>query len=165
MKVEGQAQLRENFRKLNIQIAEASYEGLAKAGMKIVADAQRNLRANRTNNTGVLSSTGRVIKVDDETVDVGFFADENSVTHRTNYAEYVEYGRRAGKMPPFYAIYQWVRKKLRKKDDEAKSIARVIQISIGKKGTQPHPFFEPAVKNNENEVEKAVMTATGKVLE
>ncbi len=70
------------------------------------------------------------------------------------YWQFVEYGRRAGKMPPIQSIYEYVQNKpqLQQKVAQSKnriaatkSLAYVIAKKIGKKGTKAQPFVAPAI--------------------
>lgn len=142
----------------------ACSKALQKGGAKIIGDAQRNLRANRTNTTGKLSSSGKTEKTRDGDILVGFFAGKSE---SAGYAEFVENGRRSGRMPPPRILQAWVRKKLRISDlRKSAAVAFALAVHIAKKGTKAHPFFAPAVKSNEksitDEVAKAAAKVTGK---
>lgn len=137
---------------------------LQKGGAKIIADAQRNLRTNRTNTTGHLSNSGKTEKQRDGGVVAGFFAGE---AETAGYAEFVENGRRSGRMPPPRILQAWVRKKLRISDQrKSAAVAFALAVHIAKKGTKAHPFFAPAVRANgkaiTDEVIKAARSITGK---
>lgn len=149
--LEGERELFANMQKRFDGCTQAGRRGIQKAGLQIVADAKLNLRNNGTNVTGQLSASGRVQKVDDDpdSIDAGFFSQDT----RGGYALFVEYGRRAGKFPPIDEIVQWVRKKLRIREQKAaKGIGFLIARKIAKKGTRPHPFFGPAVEKNKNAI-------------
>lgn len=155
-------------------ILRAADRGLKQAGLSIIADAQVNLRHNHTNTTGRLSQSGRVQRVPLEGgYDVGFMMGEQ------NYAGAVEYGRRAGGMPPVDAIRAWLRKKHsgrnsalraaaaftgRSQDRLLTSSAWAIAKSIAKSGTRPHPFFTPAVNKNHARIVREVRDAIVQVL-
>ena len=127
--------------------------------MAIIADAQTILRTNRAVVTGLLRQSGRTQKVDELTLDVGFFDTTNK---GSGYAFYVENGRRAGKMPPPDELIQHCRKKLRMSERESKKAGWAMALRIARKGTRPHPFFNPAINKNrkkildrlENEIKK-----------
>lgn len=136
---------------------------LQKGGAKIIADAQRNLRSNGTNTTGHLSNSGKTEKMKDGSVVAGFFAGEGE---KAGYAEFVENGRRSGRMPPPRILQAWVRKKLRIADRrKSAAVAFALAVHIAKKGTKAHPFFAPAVRANQkaitDEVVKAARSVTG----
>lgn len=173
--VEGERELFVNMqRSMNGSLA-AAREGLQKAGSQIVADAVQNIRNNKSWTTGQLANSGRVQRVegDADAIDAGFFSSNTT----GGYAFFVEYGRRAGKMPPVEYIKQWITKKSSVKKgtksaiqsaaafsgkrvgDYITSLAWAIAKSIAKKGTQPHPFFTPAVEKNKKAVEQAIAEA------
>lgn len=162
----------------------ASRKAMQRTGLRIVADAKDNLKNNGSVVTGMLRATGKVQKVEGnpDEVDAGFFGKDS----KSGYAAAVEYGRRAGKMPPIDALFAWLKKrnsrrgvksalqsfvihknatarkhKNRTADDFLMMAARALAIHIGKHGTRPHPFFGPALQKNERtfeeEVEKAMM--------
>lgn len=157
VQVEGLYELQINFKRNLRNISSVCEQALKKGGMMIIAESQKNLRINKTNNTGMLSQSGKVT-VDKDGVEAGFYGSEN----QAGYAEFVEYGRRAGRMPPVKMLQEWARKKLRLDAKTAKTAGFLISRSIGKKGTKPHPFFVPAVnkiskdivRNFENEIRR-----------
>jgi len=70
------------------------------------------------------------------------------------YWQFVENGRRAGKMPPVSALIEYVQNKrelqskisnARDKIAATKSLAYVIARKIGQKGTKAQPFVQPAI--------------------
>ena len=142
--------LRVNIKAFKADVLRSSLDGLKAFGMRIVAQAQANLKAGGHLASGLLRNSGRTVVQPDNTVDAGFYA---------RYAEFVEYGRKSGKMPPVDVIYQWVRRKGRtrnsalkaaavfsgKSEDQlARSASWAIAKSIAEKGTKPHPFLKPA---------------------
>lgn len=157
--IEGMRELEANLGRMSRRVYRAAREGLSKAGMNMVADAQENLRANGTNATGLLSNTGKVEEVrDGDAIDAGFIA-----KGRRGYAEYVEYGRRAGKMPPAKNLGEWAYKKLRVDRKASKAVGYLIARKIAKKGTRPQPFFGPAVEKNRQAVSDAIAAAVSQV--
>ncbi len=157
--LEGLDQVLKALDKADKDVRRAAMAGLEKGGMGIIADAQVNLRENGSVVTGLLRQSGKVQKVDDETLDVGFF---DTTNQHSGYALYVEYGRRAGKFPPLDELVQWARKKFTLKEKDAKSVGFLIARKIAKKGSKPHPFFQPAVKKNEQSILRAVRDAVRK---
>lgn len=140
------------IRELNIVCKEA----LKNLGAKIVAAAQTNLRKGRNVATGLLINSGRTAEHADGSILAGF---------PTMYAYYTEFGRRAGKWPPFQQILQWVRvRHMAADDDEAQDIAYAIQRSIGRKGTKPHPFLRPAFEKNKRLYEQVIRKGAAKVM-
>ena len=159
LRIEGIAQLERNMAGMSRKVFMAARSGLAKAGMNIIADAQQTLRANGTNSTGLLSNSGRVQEMSgQDAVDAGFFSKSGR-----GYAEYVEYGRRAGRMPPLKNIIEWARKKLRIPGKAAQSAGYLIARKIAQKGTRPQPFFRPALERNSQAIERVISAAVASV--
>ena len=139
-------------------VVEAALDGLEAGGQEIINDAIRNIRQDNIWTTGLLAQSGHVIRKEDD-ITAGFF----DMTNKSGYAEFVEYGRRAGKMPPADSIAAWVYKKFHLQDwKQANSLGWAIARRIAAQGTQPHPFFGPAVKKNHNNIIKAVREAVRK---
>jgi len=141
-----------NFKRFREHVLRSAHDGLVSFGMQIVAKAKDLLQANDSIASGLLRNSGRTVEQPDGTVDAGFYA---------NYAEFVEYGRKAGGMPPVDDLYQWVKRKHRRskknsalkaaaafsgknEDHLARSAAWAIAVWIKKHGTQAHPFLKPA---------------------
>ena len=164
MWLDGEKELYENMQKRMDLSTEAGRKALQTAGLKIVAEAKENLRKNRSVVTGMLRASGKVQKVanDADSVDAGFFGDQS----RGGYAYYVENGRRAGKMPPVDEIAQWFKKKHRIADmKEALSRAWGLAKRIAREGTQPHPFFKPAIESTKKDVEQILKEAIKKEID
>ncbi len=128
----------------------AEFDEMMKKSIKrttnsILAQAQKNLTANKSRVTSLLFKSGRV---SDPTV-TGTTA-ESSVTFESDHAWYVEFGRRAGKYPPLADILQWVRRRGLTQESEELNLAKTIRWSIGKKGTKANPFFYPALQDKMN---------------
>ena len=139
-------------RELNLVCKEA----LKNLGQRIISQAQMNLKRGRNIATSLLINSGATKEEADNTILAGF---------PTIYAYYVEFGRRAGKWPPFRFIYEWVRVRHMAADDqEAKSIAFLIQRSIGRKGTKPHPFLRPAFEKNKRLYEQVIRKGAQKIM-
>lgn len=158
--LEGERELFANMQKKLGGLGKAGREALQKGGMLIVNDAKINLRNNRSVVTGLLRSSGKVQKVqgDEDAIDAGFFSQQTT----GGYAFFVEYGRRAGKMPPPDMLVEWCRKKLRLPDKIAKARGWAMARAIARKGTRPHPFFGPAVEKNKKAVVDAIAEAIDK---
>lgn len=157
--IEGVEKVNARLAALGPEVLRAADRGLKAAGMNIIADAKDNLRANHTNATGRLSQSGRVQKAADggSGYDVGFMSDKA-------YAGAVEYGRRAGRMPPPDELGEWAYKKLRIRDRKlARAAGWGLAKHIAKHGTQPHPFFKPAVDKNQPRIAAAVRDAVQQV--
>lgn len=149
-------QLNMNFDEFAWELNRVCKQALANLGQRIISQAQTNLRRGRNVATSLLINSGAVKEGADNTILAGF---------PTIYAYYVEFGRRAGKWPPFRFIYEWVRVRHMAADDEqAKSIAFLIQRSIGKKGTKPHPFLRPAFEKNKRLYEQVIRKGAAKIM-
>lgn len=171
---------RELFLKMEYRLEgceKAGRRGLRKGALKIVNDAKGKLKTNGSVVTGMLRASGKVqaVEGDPDAVDAGFFSQDT----KGGYAYFVEYGRRAGKMPPVEMLMEWLRKRTSKskalrsavnilegrrkrreaaytKDDLLRSAAWGLARHIAKKGTRPHPFFGPAVEENKNAVNEYI---------
>lgn len=148
--------------------AGACSDALQKGGMTIIADAQANLKANRTMLTGALRKSGRVEKLPDGDMEAGFYAEARTGDGEDakGYAMYVENGRRSGKMPWPKLLEPWVKQKFglaRKKEISGAAFALARHIAM--KGTKAHPFFGPAVKANEKPIRDAVAAAAKRIID
>lgn len=142
--VEGLDELLRKMDRLPAEVQRECFRAMQSASLDIIADAKGNLRVNGSVVTGNLRASGKVQKVDDKTLDVGFFSSD---ARDKGYASYVEYGRKPGKMPPPDILEAWAYKKFRLSHKEARSAAWALARSIAKKGTKARPYFEPAVES------------------
>ena len=142
--VEGLDELLRKMDRLPADVQRECFKAMQAASLDIIADAKGNLRINGSVVTGNLRASGKVQKVDDKTLDVGFFSSD---ARDKGYASYVEHGRKPGKMPPPDILEAWAYKKFRLSHKEARSAAWALARSIAKKGTKARPFFEPAVES------------------
>ena len=133
--------LLKRFNDTKKNVNKAAMLAAQQVGMKIIAEAKRNLRHNNSVVTGMLRDSGKVQKANDG-LDIGFF---DTTNRSSGYASFVEYGRRAGKMPPPDELIQWAYKKLRLDAKAAASAGWALAKKIAKQGTKPHPYFYPAV--------------------
>lgn len=162
--IEGEDKLRVNIDRCYQAVAKAAKHGIRTAGMRVIADAQRNMRTAghgglTLNNTGMLSQSGRVQDVpNSEDVEIGFFSREGG----RGYAAAVEYGSRAHSAP-LDPIRQWVKKKMRVAENRINTVAFFIHRKIRQKGTEAHPFFGPAVEKNKRQIVKSITDAISKV--
>lgn len=157
IEVEGLAELLRALEHKGEEVKREASKGLQKAGMYIIADATRNLKVNGSWVTGLLAQSGKVQKLDDDTIDVGFFDTQNK---KSGYAYYVEYGRKAGRMPPPDELAQWAYKKLQLHDNEAaRHIGWALALKIAREGTTAKPFFVPAIEKNKNRIVQAIQDA------
>ena len=159
IKVEGVRGVRADFLKATKEIDAAANEALQALGLEIVAEAKQNLKRNGTTNTGVLTSSGKVQKDKDGSIDAGFFSAESD----KGYAAAVEFGRGPTRnaspdgITLETSLKAWVHRKLglpygKDLDNAAFLIARKIH----RKGTKAQPFFVPAVKMFEGKVQQYV---------
>jgi len=117
-------------------------------GNELIAQMQNRLRANKTNASSSLSQS---IEPQIKGTQSGY----RLTVLMEDYWQYVEDGRRAGKMPPIKNIYEWiqnkrpVQQKIAQSPDRiaaTKSLAYVIARKIGQKGTKAQPFVTPSLK-------------------
>ena len=141
--VEGLDELLRKMDSLPAEVQRKCFKAMQSASLDIIADAKSNLRVNGSVVTGNLRASGKVQKVDEKTLDVGFFSSDSD----KGYASYVEYGRKPGKMPPPDILEAWAYKKFRLSHKDARSAAWALARSIAKKGTKARPYFEPAVES------------------
>ena len=142
--VEGLDELLRKMDRLPAEVQRECFKAMQRASLDIIADAKGNLRVNGSVVTGNLRASGKVQKVDEKTLDVGFFSSD---VENKGYARYVEYGRKPGKMPPPDILEAWAYKKFRLSHKDARSAAWALARSIAKKGTKARPYFEPAVES------------------
>lgn len=159
--VENFPELKKAFGKHTAEVRRVCDEALSKGAMSIISEAQHNLRMNGTNSTGLLSNSGRAEKLGSCDYQAGFFSEEQG----KGYAEYVENGRKEGKMPPPKILTAWVQKKLRiRNEKQAASVAFVIARKIAKNGTKAQPFFGPAVASQQKIIYNEIKTALKKII-
>ena len=155
--IEGLDQVLRNLTTKSKEIRNEASKGLQAAGLNIIADAQQNLRQNGSVVTGLLRQSGKIQKIDDDNLDVGFFDSQN---RQSGYAYFVEYGRRAGRMPPPDELAQWAYKKFHMHDRKAARAAGwAMAVKIAKAGTKPHPFFMPALDKNKSRIVQVIQDA------
>lgn len=161
IRLEGLDEVLRGFDKAGKDVRTAAMKGLQDGALNVIADAKMNLRRNRSVVTGLLRASGKVQKVGEETLDAGFF---DTTNRQGGYASFVEYGRRAGKMPPPDELAQWAYKKYGLKDRAvARGLGWAIAVMIARKGTKPHPFFAPAVQMNRRKILETLARAINKV--
>lgn len=117
-------------------------------GNELIAQMQNRLRINKTNATSSLSQS---IEPQIKGTQSGY----RLTVLMQDYWQYVEEGRKPGKMPPIKNIYEWIRykrpmqEKISQSPDRiaaTKSLAYVIARKIGQKGTKAQPFVTPSLK-------------------
>jgi hypothetical protein len=171
IQVEGIDYVCRQLRKADAKVRTAAVDALQAEGWNIISEAVSNIRQKRIWNTGLLAQSGKSEKnLSRQEVSVGFFGTEN----KSGYAEFVENGRRAGKFPPVGVdrdnpknasdIAQWVHKKLRMPyGKELNTVAFLIARKIARQGTEPHPFFKPALEKRKGYILRALQNAVNKV--
>lgn len=124
----------------NLKKAENTRLALNKFGKYLVAESRKNLTKKKKNVTGNLyQSLAYEITAGPNSLDFDFLMAE--------YGEWVDKGRKAGKLPPFGAIYAWTaRRRLQFKDNSGKFLsyaetARKVMIKIKAKGIEPSNFY------------------------
>jgi hypothetical protein len=158
--VEGERELQLNMQRVLGDNLTAAREAIRAAGLDIINDAKTNLRKNGSIATGQLRKSGRVqaVEGDEDAIDAGFFSEGQG------YAAFVEYGTRAGGRRTIRfllpLIKQWMSKKgIGDNGADFNDRAFFITRKIVRNGTQPRPFFAPAVEKNKKEIEKAIKEA------
>lgn len=144
--VTGTAQVNANLIQIESRLHQEIEKELTRSAATVLADSQRNA----PKAWGNLARGGKMIQK----------PGSREVLFNANYAAAVEFGRKPGKWPPFQAILDWVHKRglagvyaatsrrrigsTERMMSEDRPLAFLIQRSIGKKGTRPHPFLFPA---------------------
>ena len=127
--------------KPDLKKAENTKIALDKFGKYLVTQSRANLTRQKKNVTKTLyNSLDYEVKVNPKSIEFDFIMEA--------YGEWVDKGRKPGKMPPFGAIYAWVaRRKIQFKDTKTKKFlsysetARRVMIKIKAKGIQPTDFY------------------------
>ena len=144
-----------NKRKFEARVLTKASDGLRDSAARIVAEAKIKLKDNGSIATGMLRNSGSVRPQVDGTVDAGFYAD---------YAYWVEYGRKAGGMPPVKLIAEWVRKRhITSDESEIESIAFAIARNIAANGTKAKPFLTPSYEENKSRIDDIIQKAINEV--
>ena len=130
----------------DLKKAENTRLALDKFGKYLVAESRKNLTRKRPphgrsiNNTKTLyNSLKYEVATGPNSLEFDFLMAE--------YGEWVDKGRKKGKMPPFGPIYAWAaRRRLQFKDGKGKFLsyadtARLVMIKIKAKGIEPSDFY------------------------
>ena len=150
-------QFKQNKKQFTEKVLFKAAQGLKESAARIVADAKKALKDNGSVATGMLRNSGSVRPQVDGTVDAGFYAE---------YAYWVEYGRKAGGMPPVKLIAEWVRKRHISSDEsEIESIAFAIARNIAANGTKAKPFLTPSYEENKARIDEIMQKAINEVAE
>lgn len=144
-----------NKRKFEDRVLFKAAQGLKESAARIVAVAKTHLKDNGSVATGMLRNSGSVRPQVDGTVDAGFYAE---------YAYWVEYGRKAGGMPPVKMIQEWIRKKhIAGNEKEIESMAWAVAKSIAANGTKAKPFLTPSYEENKSRIDDIIQKAINEV--
>lgn len=109
---------------------------------RVFALSQENLISDGKIDTGTLFKTANVKRE---------FLDKE-IIYPALYADFVEYGREPGTMPPPEALYNWVRRKLGVTNEaEIRSVAFAIAQAIKDRGIQPSQFLRKAIDKAKSE--------------
>ena len=164
------AKMNKLFRGKQKEINAEAEKGLNKVAMQVAADAKANLKANKSIASGQTINSVFVRPQKDMTTDVAAEA---------AHSYWVEFGRKAGGMPPIKPILEWIKKRglsdtttaaggRRKRGADfykaATSLAWAIAVSIAKKGTKARPFLFPAFRKNEADMMRVIGDAIKKVI-
>lgn len=148
-------QFKRNKKQFTREVLTKAAQGLNNSAARIVAEAKQKIKDNGSIATGMLRNSGSVRPQVDGTVDAGFYAE---------YAYWVEYGRKAGGMPPVKLIKEWVRKKHLSQDEkEIDSMAFAIAKNIAANGTKAKPFLTPSYEENKARIDEIMQKAINEV--
>ena len=148
-------QFKQNKKQFTEKVLFKAAQGLKESAARIVADAKKALKDNGSVATGMLRNSGSVRPQVDGTVDAGFYAE---------YAYWVEYGRKAGGMPPVKMIQEWIRKKhIAGNEKEIESMAWAVAKSIAANGTKAKPFLTPSYEENKSRIDDIIQKAINEV--
>lgn len=134
-KVEGLKELQDGLERAGKNYKPVMANAMRNATTKLQNEARENIRKNGTTYQGNLAKSTR--RRDPVTHERGVVA----VGER--YGGAVEFGRRPGKMPPVAPLERWAAVKLGQP-----GAGFVIARKIGRVGTRPQPFLEPALRDN-----------------
>jgi hypothetical protein len=113
--------------------------------------------------TGVGGQAGLRGSIRGETVTFGDQV-RGTVGTPLEYAEPVEFGRKAGSFPPIEPIELWARRKLGVDSKEARSVAYAVAWKIYRKGTEGAHMFEKGWEASEYWVQNELQTITDRVI-
>lgn len=141
MHVKGLDELQRGFAKAGASYKPLMTEAMRNGTTKLQNEARENIRKNGTTYQGNLAKNTR--RRDPVTHEKGIVAVGEL------YGGAVEFGRKAGKRPPVAPIERWAAVKL-----GAPGAGFAIARKIGRVGTKPQPFLEPAMRDNADYVLK-----------
>lgn len=120
------------------EIAEEVARAMADRIVELVVD---NINKKGIANEGTLARSVGFEKVAERTYKV--FVD-------VDYGKFVEYGTDPH-MPPWAPINRWVRMKLGVSGSKLKSVTAKVRNKIAEEGTDPQPFWRPAINQAKKE--------------
>lgn len=135
---------------------------LARFGAKLQEDLIRSLDNKKKNASGDLRQS--IQAVPNVSVQDGFYT---YVLSMADYYEFVDEGRRAGKMPPIDSLIKWVRQKSAfgglevNKSKDVRSVAFGIAKNIAKFGIKPSYFFTDVIEDGRLEQLTKDLTEAG----
>lgn len=140
IRVEGLDEFQKNLNGVPSNMKMYLTRAMVVSTQKIKGAIQQNITNKGITNTGTLAGSVTVIEATDSRGIVG-------VGER--YGGAVEFGRKPGKMPPVAPIERWAQTKL-----GTPGLGFLIARKIGRKGTDPQPFVEPAFEENKEFVQR-----------
>lgn len=132
-----------NLKKVDVKVTKGVNKETAISASRVLSDAKNTVPVA----WGKLRSSGHV-----KPIPKGHKAEFES-----NYARYVEFGRRAGKFPPIDPIRDWVRKVGMASGENVNSIAFLVARKIAQKGTRKQPFLRPAFERERMRFKRNVL--------
>ena len=133
LRIDGMKEIIADFKKAAVNFEPVVEQAMTRAMYRFKNRTQANIVSQGITFQGNL---GRSVQVTEASATRGVMG----VGER--YGGAVEFGRRAGKMPPVAAIERWASIKL-----GAPGAGFVIARKIGKVGTKANPFVEPAFRS------------------
>lgn len=129
-------------------------EALEKVSNRVIKDAKLNLRDGNHKATGALdkSLNYSITKKSRTSIEILFGG--------TEYAEYVDQGRRPGKGIPLDALKKWL--KIKKIDS---SLSFVINKKIKEEGIKPTFFYTKALDDNQSDYDDCVEAYLDEIVE
>lgn len=135
---------------------------LARFGAKLQEDLIKSLDNKNKNASGDLRQS--IQAVPNVSIQDGFYT---YVLSMADYYEFVDEGRRAGKMPPIDSLIKWVRQKSAfgglevNKSKDVRSVAFGIAKNIAKFGIKPSYFFTDVIEDGRLEQLTKDLTEAG----
>lgn len=125
-----------NTDKLRKKVLDDAMKVVDAAGLTMRFEAKANLERHKTNHTGALASSIKVLSKPQEL--------KAKVTTGAPYAAGVEWGNKPGHYPDIDKLRDWVRLKLRVPAKHVDYVTGAVAYKIEQQGTKPQPYFTPA---------------------